>query len=285
MREQAMTEGAFVLMDCLGFRGIWKKIDPELLLKKLRGIGRRIQPHIMNGIPFHLLRRDFIITASLLSDSVAISLRYEDFDRQGEREKNYEKNYLVWLICASTIKVLDLYLKEEPNLILRGNITYGKHANEGNFIVGPAVDDAVGNMEKAQGAFVWLDPTAEKMYRHCIETTKKTIKILSRTHNDEELLHGSKQALAIPLLVNSYNMPLKGGEHLRCSLLNPLAFHKTKQARQVVVESYLKALSGSNQIDVLLKRQNTMDFLTEAANARATYLTDTQDFFDSLDER
>jgi hypothetical protein len=292
MSEQTMSEGAFALIDCLGFRGIWKRTDHNLLLEKLRSIVQQVQPQIIKGIPFDLLRRKFIINASLLSDSVAISLRYKDSDvpkttnkekeKKKDRKKSYEKNYLVWLICASTIKILDLYLEDEPNLILRGNITYGKYANEGNFIVGPAVDEAVGNMEVAQGAFVWLDPTAEEMYKHCVETTKKTIKILSRTHNDDELLRGSKLALASPILVDSYDMPLKGGERLRCPVLNPFAFHKTEKNRQAIVRGYLKALYGS-RIDVLLKRQNTMNFLIEAAKARAAYIAETQDFFDSVE--
>lgn len=71
-----MQEGAFALIDCLGFKGIWKRTDQTLLLEKLKNIMRRIHPQIIAGLPFHLLRRTFIITPSLLSDSVAISLRY-----------------------------------------------------------------------------------------------------------------------------------------------------------------------------------------------------------------
>lgn len=278
-----MCEGVIALIDVLGFGEIWKRIDHDLLLEKLRYIMLQIQPQIIAGIPFHLLRRKFIIKASLLSDSVAISLQYTDAGGPNEREKNYEKNFLVWLICASTVKILDLYLDGEPPLILRGNITYGKFAHEGNFIVGPAVDDAYRNMEVAQGGFVWLDPTTEEMYVHCVETTKQTIRILSGTRNDEELLHGSMQALAVPLVVDSYNMPLKGGEYLRCAVLNPLAFHKTEQSRQTAIGAYKRSFSGK-RIDIITKYRNTMDFLKDALIARAAHLEETQDFFDSVDE-
>ncbi|HEV3469251.1 MAG TPA: hypothetical protein VG148_08015 [Pyrinomonadaceae bacterium] len=74
-----MREGAFALIDCLGFKGIWKRPDSALLLDKLENIVEKIQPQfLMRGIPYDLLQRRFIIKPSLLSDSVAISLQYKD---------------------------------------------------------------------------------------------------------------------------------------------------------------------------------------------------------------
>jgi hypothetical protein len=156
-----MREGAFALIDCLGFKGIWKRTDQTipleehqtLLLGKLKRIMDKIQLQLIAGLPYHLLRRGVILTASLLSDSVAISLRYEDDDKDDpskQRAKKImekrEKSYLVWLICASTVRVLDLYLEDKPSLVLRGCITYGEYEHNttdtGSFIVGPAVDDA-----------------------------------------------------------------------------------------------------------------------------------------------
>ena len=36
--EIIMQEGAFAFIDCLGFKGIWKRENLNLLLKKLNGI-------------------------------------------------------------------------------------------------------------------------------------------------------------------------------------------------------------------------------------------------------
>lgn len=276
-----MRDGAFALIDCLGFKGIWKRTDPDLLIDKLRSVVKQVQPQIMKGVPYHLLRRSINIDARILSDSVAISLRYTDPPSKKKIKEEREQNYLVWLICASTIKILDLYLEGEPRIVLRGCVTFGKHTNEENFIVGPAVDEAAENMEVAQGSFVRIHPTAEIRYRKCVETTKETIKILSNANKNENLLYGSKQSLAIPILVDSYPMPLKGGDHLTCPVLNPLAFHDTEDERQAVVQAYKEALVG-NDVDILLKQQHTMKFLRMAEEARAAHLAATQEFFDSL---
>jgi hypothetical protein len=295
-----MHEGAFALIDCLGFRGIWKRNDraltleqhQTLLVEKLKSIMRRIHPQLIAGLPFHLLRRTFIITPSLLSDSVAISLRYAD-DTSKQKAKNIrerrEKSYLVWLLCASTIKVLDLYLKGEPSLVLRGCITYGQYEHDitetGSFIVGPAVDDAATYSEVSQGAFVWLLPEAAALYRYAVEVQQKTIKILYRNKNNPELLEGSKKSLCEPLIVDPYNMPLKeeGGGPLRCAVINPLAFHETEEERKTVFRAYEKAIFG-NKLDVILKQQHTLDFLKRANEARREHIEWCDEFIKSVEE-
>lgn len=299
-----MREGAFALIDCLGFKGIWKRPDSTFLLDKLLNIVQQIEPEIIKGIPYNLLQRKFVIKASLLSDSVAISLRYRDEaegnetrkNKKGKKKERREKSYLVWLICASTIKILDLYLEGAPSLVLRGCITYGEYEHKdeykGSFIVGPAVDTAAENMEVSQGAFVWLHPEAADLYRYAVRVQKRTIRLLyfNKRHPDRserehlELLEGSKKSLAEPLVVDPYDMPLRGGERLRCSVLNPLAFHDTPRKRQSVFNAYEKALSG-HRLDVLLKQQNTLEFLRVADGAREEYEAQYKNFIGSLNKR
>jgi len=303
-----MHEGAFALIDCLGFKGIWKRTDEAILLNKLESIVSKVDQQLLEGVPFHLLQREWTISASLLSDSVAISLRYKDKEKdekdKGEevdqsntldgepkpeeeettkerRIKEREKSYLVWLIAASTIKILDLFLEGDPNLLLRGCITYGEHEKRENFIVGPAVDDAAENFEVAQGAFVWLHPTAAPKYKRSLQAVRNTIKILSCTRKDEELLSGSKVALSQPIIVEDYNMPLKAGGNFQCSILNPLAFHMTEEARRDVIRKYSRALTH-NQFDIILKHQYTMEFLKAADAARSAHERSYKEFLVSL---
>lgn len=290
---QNMQEGAFALIDCLGFRGIWKRKDETLLLKKLRrvmSIMQQVHLRLLAEPPFRLLDREVIITPSLLSDSVAISLRYTRKQKDEKIKERRQKSYLIWLICASTIRVLDIYLKGEPNLVLRGCITYGKYEHKtnktGSFIVGPAVDDAVANMEVSQGAFVWLLPEAAALYRYAVKIQQETIKILYRRNDKAELLEGSKQSLAKPLMVDSYEMPIKpleGGGYLQCLVVNPLAFHDTEKKRKAVFKAYEEATSG-NQLDVMLKRQNTMDFLKRANEARSEHENWYKEFIKSIEK-
>jgi hypothetical protein len=155
--------------------------------------------------------------------------------------------------------------------VLRGCITYGKYEHNttktGSFIVGPAVDDAAENMEVSQGAFVWLQPEAAVLYRYAVEIQKKTVRLLYKRGDKPELLKASIQSLAEPLIVDQYEMPLKGGGRLKCPVINPLAFHDTEEELHSVFTAYKKALSG-NQIDLWLKQQHTMEFLEKARIAR-----------------
>lgn len=289
-RPGAMREGAFALIDCLGFKGIWKRgghrTSEELreyqyrLIEKLRTITKEVPKLVRVGArPYRRFSEPVVPGVNLLSDSVAISLQYDE----ELPPKGRYKNYLAWLACESTLKVLDRFRRDNPTLVLRGCITYGEHINEGNFIVGPAVDDAAEGMDIGQGAFVWLHPTAADKYRQCIKTTAATVEKLNGTQDPEQILlvRDLKRALAKPLVVDPYDMPLKAGGHLRCPLLNPLAFHRTKQAHREVVRECLDAISG-NQLDVLLKHQYTADFLEEAVKAREEHLARHTKFIDSL---
>ncbi|MGB9178485.1 MAG: hypothetical protein WCB68_04490, partial [Pyrinomonadaceae bacterium] len=274
--------------------------DSAPLLDKLQNIVEKIQPQfLMKGIPYDLLQRRFVIKPSLLSDSVAISLQYKDNaykkevkgnkkgkksinnKREKRKDKKREKSYLVWLICASTIKILDLYLEDEPSMVLRGCITYGELDHKENFIVGPAVDVAAENMEVCQGAFVWLHPEAAAMYRYAVEVQQETIKLLYAKKRRTKLLEGSKLSLAEPLIVDQYNMPLKGGGRLLCPVINPLAFHKTEKKRQAVIKAYQKTLTD-NHLDVMLKQQYTLEFLKEANKAREEHSIWYKKFINSL---
>lgn len=289
-RPGAMREGAFALIDCLGFKGIWKRGDYRTaeewkkyqlrLIEKLRAITKEVPKQVRAGArPYRHFSEPVVPGVNLLSDSVAISLQYdEDLPPKGRY-----KNYLAWLACESTLKVLDRFRQDNPALVLRGCITYGEHISEGNFIVGPAVDDAAEGMDIGQGAFVWLHPTAADKYRQCIKTTEETVRKLNGTQDPEQILlvRDLKLALAKPLVVDHYDMPLKAGGPLRCSVLNPFAFHGTEEAQQEVKRECLEAISG-NQLGVLLKHQYTADFLDEAIKDRERHRSRYIKFIDSL---
>lgn len=86
-------------------------------------------------------------------------------------------------------------------------------------------------------------------------------------------------------MVDPYEMPIKsvkGGGHLRCLVVNPLAFHETEKERKAVFKAYERATSG-NQLDVMLKRQNTMDFLKRANEARSEHQIWYEEFIKSVE--
>ncbi|MDT7543625.1 MAG: hypothetical protein QOE33_3529 [Acidobacteriota bacterium] len=294
-----MQEGAFALIDCLGFKGIWKRTDPTLLLKKLSNIDKIINERVTSdAFAFKYLSFGPIrVHVRLLSDTVAISLQYETLE--GKESINRQKNILVALMCDSIVKVLNLFLDGEPPLVLRGCVTYGEHLSEGNFIVGPAVDDAAEHMNLAEGAFVWLHPNAALRFRkfqasmiaYIIaappELLASALKVMKdpegrfdhlRTAIEEHGAESVGKAMAevmkplviTPVVVDPYPMPLKGGGQLQCPIINPLAFQQTEGDRKSVIDMYSKIITG-DRLDIWLKRQHTMDFLEVAERFTAQF--------------
>jgi len=294
-----MREGAFALIDCLGFKGIWKSADAASLLQKLLRIEHTVHDRVVSGAAeFNFLSYGPIrVHVRLLSDTVAISLQYEA--RDGEGPEDPQKNILVALVCDSVVKVLDLFLIEEPALVLRGCVTYGEHLSEGNFIVGPAVDDAAEYMDVAQGAFVWLHPTAAAKYRDFRKRPKLWVDLappgflrlgleqmkdpegkfawlrgLLNEHGEEavmeKLLPLMSTILSAPIVIDPYNVPLKTGGLLQCPVVNPLAFQNSVETRQITRQLYSKVMSGKT-LDVWLKHQNTMEFLEVAEHFSAEF--------------
>jgi hypothetical protein len=230
---------------------------------------------------------------SFLSDTVAISLQFEE--REGEQFTDRQKNCLVYLTCVAVIGVLDLFIKDDPPLVLRGCISYGEHMSEGNFIAGPAVDDAAEYMNVAEGAFIWLHPSATVRYKvfadeapsllvdedeesladflaliqgsdyQVVSELTQLMEKYGREPVNKLLLALAGMVVEMPTIIDNYKMPLKTGSHLQCPVLNPLASHIfVVEERQAIIETYSKVIAG-NQLDLWLKRQHSIEFL-EMAN-------------------
>ena len=176
-----MQEGAFALIDCLGWKGIWRREKPELLIKKVRNIEKFVQTQLSeNSALFFILAPPASLTCGLLkphirflSDSVAISLKYNI--PKNKKLGELEKAYLVNALCYVVNKVLYLFIQDEPALVMRGCITYGEHLCKGNFLIGPAVDEAAEGERIAEGAFVWLHPTADPSYKKFLDIRQEQI--------------------------------------------------------------------------------------------------------------
>ncbi len=95
-----MQEGAFALIDCLGFKGIWNRpgITAEQVISKLRLIEKTVQEGIeTEGGFLNFSEAKLVFKASLLSDSIAISLTFGEDKKPLIEEPN--KGYLVSLLC------------------------------------------------------------------------------------------------------------------------------------------------------------------------------------------
>jgi hypothetical protein len=239
-QPKEMDEGGFALVDCLGFKGIWKRTDPIRLLEILHDL-----EDSANGEALALgaLMQDTVMVhARMLSDTLAISLRQP---RSTPVEKG---NQLVAHVVLAMISLIHRFAMNDPPLLLRGCITYGPHLCDRSFLVGPAVDCAAEHMNLPQGAFVWLHPSAANRYRAHIQRIKAE-------HPDFDPQY----------VIKDYPMPLKGGEVLQADVVNPL--EATPDDPQNLIDAFEEGMNGDS-VDIWIKRQHTLAFPRAVLAAR-----------------
>lgn len=238
--SRQMREGAFALIDCLGWKGIWKRTNGSSLIEKLERIEQEVKAVVDEFNSHHRNMTSGPINAQirLISDTVAVSIQFEN---DAPMIDTINRGYLVRAASLSVVRIQRLFLAEEPRIVMRGCIAYGDHVVVNNFIIGPAVDEAAEHYEMAEGAFVWLLLSAGILYEQA------------------NCLMGDGRYLLMP-----YDLPLKTGARLKSLVVNPLYLENSVDQRRAMIEGYFKAMNGVGSLDVWLKRQNTMDFLQTA---------------------
>jgi hypothetical protein len=281
-----MNDGALVLVDCLGFRGIWTRVDPRLLIDRLKTIEARAEARVVPKYSSSMLSFGPVrFHVRLLSDTVALSVQYEQATTAPD---DRQLNLLVSVACEAASVLAGMFIDDDLPLPVRGCISFGRHLSDGNFLLGPAVDEAAECMNAPQGAFIWVLPTAADRHRKFVARAISLIKALptdvlmaglklvaERGVNEASKLLSHAEAgtesyveamrvtyaqmLAAPTVIEPYSMPLKDGAHIDASVVNPLLSAQNNEGRRRMVQPYEQFLQG-NRLDIWLKRQNTLKF-------------------------
>lgn len=280
--------GALAMFDALGFKGIWKRPNgptPAQVIEKLRTLatqGRTFLDDALGGAekranlaadPNHFLER---VVVAFLSDTIVLGVAMKDSapsviaeahlpapaglppelrerleaDRRERRKpevmkKRIERTKRIDEAIAAVHAVMwaghimRLAALSPPALAYRGCISVGEFEVDDTFIVGSAVDDAAEHMEKAQAAIVWLTPHAADVVT-------------------------SVDMQGMPLL--EYDVPLKGGDRFRTTVVNVLAGAQTHEDADQVSSAILETFRGP--LDVQIKKRHTEAFLK---HCRAAY--------------
>jgi hypothetical protein len=297
-----MKEGALVLADCLGFKGIWNRVEPEKLIDRLKAIeadaeSRVVPKYSSSMLSFGAIRFHF----RLLSDTVVLSIQYEASTYTHGREPDErQKNLLVSVACESAAVLANMFIDSDMPLPLRGCISFGSHLCEGNFVVGPAIDQAAEYMNEPEGAFIWALPGVAERHKNfrarslaLMDHPGETImaataiaaqrgagdarKLLEHPEAGSDLFVEAlrltfAQMLAAPTLVEPYPMPVKRGSIIDAAVINPFMSSRNDEDRKRVIAKYENFLQG-DRIDIWTKRQNTLKFLKVAEAAQAAFLT------------
>jgi hypothetical protein len=260
-----MNRGAVAIVDALGFRGIWGDVakPSTAVLASLRSIGSAAQKEIghcsrfleRKSFPDEItkLLKDPFMKVIQLSDTIVVAAGrtqrrrkpwqrhtkawLEKYNLSAEELEDAVDAWLRYLVCRSVCAILKAAALCDPSLIYRGVVTVGKFAIDETFLLGPAVDEAAELMDLADGPFVWLSPTANRL-RHVIH----------------EVQDDPWDNIAV-----RFRVPLKGGRSLRTHVLNPFVFCSKEERRSV--ERRIMARLESTKIDVLVKKDNARDLV------------------------
>lgn len=281
MTVDQMDEGAFALVDCLGWKGIWNRksdtdrtaVEPHKVLEKIDKIEKRVADST------ELLRKMFASSildikykprVTFLSDTVVVSVPTVKH-RSRELTVEVKRGLAVHMACIAVSEVIEAFVEEAPFISMRGCVTFGSYLMRRTTIVGPAVDEAANNFELPQGAFVWIHPNAALYLDHYRQEQKRhymDVKEKAKGQLDENSITRLEAfmstAASDPIVLEDYPMPLKGGEVLTCHVINPLGTIREQVDREESTRRHLLSFDSS-KIDVLLKRQNTEQLLSVGA--------------------
>ncbi len=176
-RMQGLDHGAVAVLDALGIKGIWRgpegTHDTSALatlraMKKTAGGMRRyctkaLIPRLRPA--FAPYGRDPNVRVLAFSDTIVVTATLPRVDVSSDDRAQVDA-LLVDVVCQCAAYVLRMAPQAARPLVYRGVVTSGDVLVAPPFFLGPAIDDAAELHEKADGAFVWLAPTALERAQH-----------------------------------------------------------------------------------------------------------------------
>jgi len=163
-----MDEGAFALLDCLGFKGIWSRPTSHSSPEQIIGFLEQTEAHapMLPAVQLHAKAKQVEFFFAFVSDTVAIGARLKD----GKPHTDHQRGFLVSAVGQACRDIALRFVDCASPLLMRGTIAYGEYLLRKSFFVGPAVDEAASFFETAQGAFIWGTPEAARVHRaHMLE--------------------------------------------------------------------------------------------------------------------
>jgi hypothetical protein len=230
------------MFDALGIRGIWEKHDADGVVRKLEAIASTARNLVDGefGGSGHPNTRDAWniakkIPLGFVSDTIVVGF---------VTKEPRNAAFAVMMAARYATEIALLGLEEPAPWAYRGVITYGQFAmhESGNFFVGPAVDEAAADHERANAAVTWLTPAAS-----CLVATADDSHFQGAVHRRE------------------YEFPLKekgGLASHRAHVASPFLMGSRPEHAAEIARRLL-ATFDLTKPGVLEKHQATKDFLEE----------------------
>lgn len=228
------------MLDALGTKGIWKNKDAKKRLQEWNGLIDFFQTNFSDELKTKNLKSEFYV----FSDTVIITV-IGDGKEHGDVENNLLEilSHLTRFFCISLTW----------GFLFRGCASLGFFVSEGNSILGPTIDEAAEYHEMPQWIGISLTPSAHKIYD----------KIAGHLSYTQYVPKYPFAKFDIPLKIGVE----KNGYALNWPPLNDFMKHistKFSEDRNIKLYNLIKKeLESTNDINVVLKLRNTLNYFDE----------------------
>jgi len=214
--------GSVILLDSLGTKGIWKNREPDDVLGNWENLVKAFKEHIQ-GKPEYKESKIFAF-----SDTIVITIKGTDV-----KKILFIAGQLTSILVSTGLSV---------GIYLRGCISIGTFYESKNIILGPAIDEAAENYEKADVIGVFATPSAYSVLRRYYA-------------KDSSLRRAYKE----------YEVPTKNGK-INTWVVNidnqlPELFWKAMDDSTTIIDFIHKKLERSKDVDGQEKWKNFLDFM------------------------
>jgi hypothetical protein len=258
-----MQRGALAMFDALGFKGIWRRVSaPEVVVDKLRRMQGSLEEYLRTTFggdgqpalrdPANVLRS---VQATFLSDTVTVAVVPKAMDEVGEGLRGSgivtpERLAASAVAYAATLSghVMRAALGAPPAWAYRGCIAYGEFHMDDRFLVGEAVDEAAERMGAADGAFVWLAPSAKAAFEKSPDGFGGRCTPLTRYGVPLKAVGGVSGVNGVSGVVETF-------------VASPFPWLAQPEEARAVVERLMGTFDGSAQERVMRMARNTREFL------------------------
>jgi len=221
-----MKEGAVAMIDALGFRGIWGRYSPEVVISNMSSLKMRLDRDLEELSTQPIMQFE----STFLSDTIVVGLSLPE--TVGSNRDALSVTFVTDILA----RILAWSARSSTPLAYRGAVAYGEYEIQPHFIVGRAIDEAASHYELAQAAVVWLSPQATDIMANDLRS------LPSNTH-----------------LVR-FAVPLKGGAVFDSYTVSPIVQASDVQDAEALTAALLNTFQPPT-IEVALKKQNTIKHL------------------------
>jgi hypothetical protein len=234
--------GVVVILDALGFKGIWAREDAKKVLDRMKSLRRealKLQGRDRSGVL--LSDSGLRHRVRCMSDTIVVTV-------VAKGPKAPKRALYRAMLSASMIagNIMLEALDEAPTLLFRGCMAAGEMKEEVDFLIGPAVDEAAERFEKADGPFLWMAPSALDISQRYAETYHDRLE---------------------PMIMLPYTVPLNDGSDIKTYSFTYFGLDWmediNKGKRRAEMRRRLLEAFGQDPLspNVRKKKQNTLRFL------------------------